>query len=316
MPGHVVISGASGLIGRALDASLRSDGVRVTRLVRRVPRSPDEVGWDPGRDVLDPSVLAGADAVVNLNGASIGRIPWTSGYKSALLWSRLSPTRTLATALRALGDDAPAFISASATGYYGSQPGVHLDETSTPAAGFLSRLCAEWEDAATAAGNRTRIVLARTAPVVHRRGVLKPLILLTQVGAAGPIGRGNQAWPWISLPDEIAALRHLIDADIAGPVNLTGPTRATANDLGFALAVRMNRPFLLRAPAWALRLALGRDMADSVLLADAHIVPAVLEASGFSFMHRTVEEAVAAEIPAPATSLDEQTPASPRRRER
>jgi uncharacterized protein (TIGR01777 family) len=293
---RVVIAGASGLIGRALTASLLADGIQVTTLVRREPKSPSDVRWLDGSP-LDPNVLQGAAAVVNLNGASIGHIPWTPAYKRTLVSSRLEATATLAEALRALGDAAPAFVSASAVGYYGSEPGREFREDSGPGGGFLSDLCVEWETTARTAGS-ARVALLRTAPVVHPESVLKPLILLTRLGLSGPMGRGTQVWPWISLVDEVRAIRHVIDAGLEGPVNLSGPTRATANDLGFALARRMNRPYVLRAPAWALRLGLGRDMANAVLLVDAHVIPAALEASGFTFTHATVEDAVAAVIPA------------------
>lgn len=295
MPQRVVIAGASGLIGRALTDSLVADGIAVIALVRREPRDASEVRWLNGAP-LDPGVLRGATAVVNLNGASIGRIPWTPSYKRTLVSSRLEATRVLAQALRALGDEAPAFVSASAIGYYGSVPGRELDEDALPGGGFLSDLCVQWEAAARDAGS-ARVALLRTAPVVHPEGVLKPLILLTRFGLSGPLGRGTQVWPWISLVDEVRAIRHVIDTGLEGPVNLSGPTRATANDLGFALARRMNRPYVLRAPAWALRLGLGSDMADAVLLVNAHVVPAALEASGFTFTHPTVEDAVAAVIP-------------------
>lgn len=295
MPGRVVIAGASGLIGRALTASLRADGIAVTRLVRREVISPDEVEWDPGREALDPGVLEGVDAVVGLNGASLGRFPWTPSYKNTLLWSRISPTQTLATAVRALGSDAPAFVSASAVGYYGSAPGEVLDESAPRGESLLADLCGEWEAAAFAAGDRVAVL--RTSPLLHAKGVLKPLILLTRLGVSGPIGRGTQVWPWLSLDDEVRAIRHVLDRGLTGPVNLAGPTRATANDLGFALAVRMNRPFLVRAPEWGLKLALGADATEGLLTADAHVVPRVLEASGFSFEHPTVEDAVAAAVP-------------------
>jgi uncharacterized protein len=294
---RVVVAGASGLIGEALVRSLRADGVQVTTLVRRAPSGPDEVAWLQDAAPLDPAVLAGADAVVSLNGASIGRFPWTPSYKSTLLWSRITPTRTLATALRTLGDDAPHFVSASAVGYYGSRPGVRLEESASRGEGFLADICGEWENAALASGEHVRVSLLRTAPLVHPQGVLKPLLLLTKLGVSGPIGRGTQVWPWISLDDEVAGIRHVIDHKLAGPVNLSGPTRATANDLGFALARRMNRPYVLRAPLWAIKLGLGSDATDALLASDADVVPAALEASGFTFSHRTVEDAVAAAVP-------------------
>lgn len=288
----VVISGASGLIGSALAASLRADGIAVTRLVRRPAAGPEERTWSPGEQRLDPDVLRGADAVVALGGASVGRLPWTPSYRRTLLSSRLQPTRTLADALRALGPEAPAFVSASAVGYYGSAPGAVLDETSPAGDTVLARLCVAWEDEARRAGDEVRVSLLRTAPVIHRRGVLKPLIGLTRLGVAGPLGRGTQLWPWISLDDEVRAIRHVIDRRIAGPVNLTGPVPATADDTGRALAERLHRPFWLPAPAFALRLALGAA-ADSLLLSDADVRPAVLDRTGFRFTSTTVQEAVA-----------------------
>lgn len=296
--GRVVVAGSSGFIGSTLVDSLRADGIEVTRLVRRPAESPDEVEWLTDASPLDPAVLDGADAVVGLNGASIGRFPWTAHYKNTLLWSRVTPTRAIARALRELGTDAPAFVSASAVGYYGTAPGRKLTEDSPRGESFLADLCGEWEGAALAAGDHARVALLRTAPIVHERGVLKPLLILTKLGVGGPIGRGTQVWPWISLDDEVRAIRHVIDAGLAGPVNLTGPTRATANDLGFALAVRMNRPFLLRAPVWGMNLVLGRDATEALLTADMDVAPAVLEASGFVFRHPTVEDAVAAAVPA------------------
>jgi uncharacterized protein (TIGR01777 family) len=295
---RIVVAGASGLIGSALVESLRGDGIEVTRLVRRPAEAPDEVEWLTDARPLDPGVLSGAAAVVGLNGASIGRFPWTAKYKNTLLWSRITPTQAISRAVRELGADAPAFVSASAVGYYGSAPGTRLTEQARRGETFLADLCGEWEAAAQAAGDAARVTLLRTAPIIHPKGVLGPLMLLTRFGLSGPIGRGTQAWPWVSLEDEVRAIRHVIDEGIEGPVNLTGPTRATSNDLGFALARRMNRPFLLRAPVWAVRLALGADATEAVLTSDLDVVPAALQESGFAFRHGTVDEAIAAVVPA------------------
>ena len=296
---RVVVAGASGLIGSALVDSLRADGIRVTTLVRRPAETADEIEWLADSSPLDPAVLDGADAVVGLNGASIGRFPWTPRYKNTLLWSRITPTRALARAVRQLGADAPAFVSASAVGYYGSAPGAVLTERSPRGETFLADVCGEWESAALGAGDRARVALVRTAPIVHPQGVLKPLMLLTRFGLGGPIARGTQKWPWISLEDEVRGIRHLIDTDIDGPVNFAGPAAASANDLGFALAVRMNRPFVVPAPAWALRLVLGADATEALLTSDAAVRPAVLKRSGFRFSHETVEQAVDAAVAAP-----------------
>ncbi|WP_200329856.1 TIGR01777 family oxidoreductase [Leucobacter sp. L43] len=295
-PPRVVISGASGLIGDELARSLGADGIAVTRLVRRAPRSTEEVEWRPGETPLDPAVLAGARAVICLNGASIGKLPWTRRYRETLRESRLAPTRTIASAIRELGPDAPTLLSASAVGLYGDRPHERLTERSAPGRTFLAELCVAWEGAALEAGPQARVVLLRTAPLIDRGGVLKPLLLLTRLGISGPLGGGRQHWPWISLADEVRAIRHLIDSDVSGPVNLTGPAPATANDTGRALARTLRRPFVVPAPAWALRLALGSDAADALLLSDAVVTPGVLLGSGFRFTHRTVEEAVDAAL--------------------
>lgn len=295
MERRIVISGASGLIGSALTDALRADGIDVSTLVRRAPQAEGEVEWAPGDAALDPDVLAGAEAVVALGGASVGRLPWTRGYRRQLVESRLDATNTLTTALRALRTDAPAFLSASAVGYYGSAPGEVLTEHSGPGSTFLADLTVRWETAARRAEDHTRVALLRTAPVIHPQGVLRPMITLTKLGVAGPLGPGTQIWPWISLEDEVRGIRHVLDEKLAGPVNLAGPTRASANDIGRALAQRMHRPFWLPAPRWALRLGLG-DAAESLLLPDADVRPEVLQQSGFRFSHRTAAEAVAAAV--------------------
>lgn len=291
-PRRIIISGASGLIGSTLTRSLQADGVKVTALVRRQPRNADEVFWDPGRRDLDPGLLAGADAVVNLNGASIGRLPWTRRYREVLRTSRLAPTRTLADALRHLGGDAPMLVSASAVGIYGDRPGETLTEASTAGKGFLAQLCVDWEAEALEAGPGAKVALLRTASLLHPEAVLKPLIPLTRFGVSGPLGTGHQIWPWISLEDEVRAIRHIIDHRIEGPVNLSGPTPASARDIGRHLARRLRRPYLLPAPEWALRLAIGRDAAESLLLSDATVVPEVLTGSGFRFTAPTAREAI------------------------
>lgn len=292
---RVVISGASGLVGSALTRALEADGVEVVRLVRRPAQSAAEIQWSPGTE-LDPAAIAGSAAVVNLSGASIGRLPWTPSYRKTLVSSRLHATQTIANALNHLGTAAPHFISASAVGFYGDRPGETLTERSTAGHTFLAELCTRWEGAALTAGPHTRVALLRTAPILHREGVLKPLVTLTKCGLSGPLSRGTQVWPWISLDDEIRAIQHIIRERLTGPINLCGPVRASANDIGHAIADTLGRPFLLRAPAWALRLGLGRDAADSLLLADAATEPDRLQSTGFVFRHASAEEAVEAAL--------------------
>lgn len=291
-----MISGASGLIGSALVDALRTAGDEVTTLVRRPPKHPNEVMWSPGGAPLDPRALEGTDAVIVLGGASVGRLPWTYGYRKMLLHSRIDSTRTIVDAVRAMGPDAPALITASAVGYYGSAPGEVLTESAPPGDTFLAKVCVAWETEARRAEANTRVTLLRTAPVLERDGVLRPLILLTEFGVGGPIGHGTQVWPWISLEDEVRAIRHILDRELAGPVNLAGPTPATANGIGRAIARRMHRPFWLRAPEPALKLALSPSATESLLTADADVRPDALLESGFEFQHPTAAAAVAAAL--------------------
>lgn len=296
MSQHIVVAGASGLIGGALRRAAVARGDRVTALVRRTARSHDEVQWDPVHGVLDPRNLEIADAVVVLNGASVGRMPWTKRYREQLLSSRLDSTRTMVSALQKMGSGAPPLVSGSAVGYYGSAPGEVLVESDGPGSTFLARLCVEWEDAARNAESVTRVALARTAPVIHRQGVLRPMIALTSVGLGGPLGKGTQVWPWVSLEDEVRAILHIIDTGMNGPVNICGPTPATAAATGRALARELRRPFLIPAPAWGVKLLLGRAATESLLTVDADVRPDVLTGSGFTFEHRTIEAALRAAI--------------------
>ncbi|MET1051805.1 MAG: TIGR01777 family oxidoreductase [Mycetocola sp.] len=291
---RVVIAGATGLIGGALTAALRARGDEVVRLVRSNP-GPGDVLWDPAARRLDPAAVDGATAVVNFSGASIGRLPWTRGYKREILRSRIAATSTLVTAMRAADVAPEVFVSSSAAGFYGSRPGEDLTEDSARGTGFLSDVTAEWERTALRASDVTRVVLARSGIVVATDGVLKPLLLLTRAGISGPLGGGKQYWPWVSLDDEVRAIVHLIDGTLSGPVNITGPTPATANDLMRHLAARMHRPFVLPVPGFAVTAVLG-DAARDLLLVDQHPAPARLRADGFEFRHPTVEKAVDAAL--------------------
>ncbi|HEU4808514.1 MAG TPA: TIGR01777 family oxidoreductase [Homoserinimonas sp.] len=288
----VVIAGASGFIGTELASQLRLGGHRVIRLVRRAAHAPDERSWDPRSGVLDPSIVDEADALVNLSGASLSRLPWTYGYKRTILRSRVDATRTLAQAVLRSTRPPAVFVSGSAVGFYGDRPGEVLTESSPKGEGFLARVVESWEAEAMPAATATRVVCARTSVVVGKGGALKPLMLLARLRLGGPIGGGKQHWPWISLHDEAAALVHLATVSTAsGPVNLTGPTPATQGELGSLVAARLGRPYWLPVPAWAIRAALataGRDL----LLVDQMVVPTVLQAEGFQFRHPTVEQAV------------------------
>lgn len=295
----VVIAGAGGLIGRALVARLRADEDEVVRLVRRAADGADESAWDPDSGRVDRRVIASADAVVCLSGASIARLPWTPGYKRTILDSRLSTTSTLAHAIAESPTPPSVFVAASASGFYGTRPGQDLDESSARGDGFLSGVTGAWEKAARGVGDATRLVHARTGIVVATDGVLAPLLPLTRFGLSGPLGGGRQYWPWVSLADEVGGLVHALRSDVSGPVNLVGPTPATAGELMRGLATRLHRPYWLPVPAFAVRAALGAA-GDDLLLVDQRIHPRVLEESGYVFAHRTVGQALDAALSASA----------------
>ena len=289
-PRRILVSGASGLIGTELVAQLRAAGDEPIRLVRREVKTPDEVRWDA--HTLDPAALDGVDGVVNLSGATVGRIPWTPAYRRTLLESRVQPTVALAEAIVAAERPPTVFVSGSAVGYYGDRPGVELTEESSRGEGFFPDLVAAWESAASIAAASTRLVVARTAVVVARRGGLAPIRLLTRFGLGAGFGRGTQFWPWISLQDEAAALRHLLGSSLRGPVNLAGPTPATSDEITEAYAKALHRPHLLRVPSFAVK-ALG-EAGSRLLLDDARVLPARLTADGFRWAHPTIQDAVRA----------------------
>lgn len=292
---RVIVGGASGMIGSGLVARLRERGDHVVRLVRREPVA-DEIRWDPASGVIDTEALAGADAVVNLSGASISRLPWTRAWRQEILSSRVTATTAIVQALHALDRDGrpvPVLVSGSAVGYYGDRPGEELTEDAAPGGGFLADVVRAWEAAALEAPAGTRVALARTGVVIGPEGATAPIRTLARFGLAGPLGSGHQHWPWISLDDEIGALVHLLDTEVAGPVNLVGPTPATAADIIRAVARDEHRPYWLPAPAFAVTAAL-RDAGRDLLLSDQRVRPTRLEETGYRFQHHTVAEAVAA----------------------
>lgn len=292
----IVIAGASGFIGGELTRQLEAEGHTVLRLVRRPPTTANERQWDPAVGLAPDSAIEQADAVINLSGASLSRLPWTHPYKAKILHSRLQATTTLARAIARASTPPAVFVSGSAVGYYGDRPGETLTERSPRGDGFLARVVESWEQATAPADAVTRVVHARTGLVIGAGGALKPLVLLSRLGLGGPLGTGRQWWPWISLHDEAAAIAHLaLRSALAGPVNLAGPTPATAGELGLELASRLARPFWLPAPRWAIVAALA-DAGRELLLADQRVDSALLQGDGFEFRHPTVAGALEAAL--------------------
>lgn len=291
----VLVAGASGLIGRELTRQLAQHGHEVLRLVRARPRSADEINWAPSANTMDTRVMERVDAVVNLAGASFSRMPWTRHYRRQLMDSRIQATKTLAEAMNTVAHPPSVFVNASATGFYGDRPGERLTEESARGEGFLPELVDGWERTARIAPERTRVVTVRTGMVIARGGALAPLLRLTALGLATRFGTGGQHWPWVSLHDEAAAIRHLLDSDLTGAVNLVGPVHATSDRITSLLARRLHRWYNVVVPEWSVEAVLGAAGRE-VLLASQRVVPERLTADGFQFEHRTVEEAVDAAL--------------------
>jgi uncharacterized protein (TIGR01777 family) len=283
---RVVVAGASGFLGSALRDRLRSEGFEVRQLVRHEPSSDDQVSWDPAQR-LDPEVLRGALAVVNLGGSSLAHWPWTGAYRRTIVASRTTGTATIARAVAELvpTGEAPRLLQGSAVGFYGTRGDEVLDESSAAGDTFLARVCQSWEDSARPAEDAgAAVVRLRTGLVLAPAGgAVAPLYRLLRLGLGGWFGDGRQWWPWISLRDHVAAVVHLLRSDLTGPVDLTSPSPARNRDLVRALGQAMHRPTLLPAPAPMLRLVLD-GAADDLLLASQRVLPRKLQDDGFRWI--------------------------------
>ncbi|WP_207920417.1 TIGR01777 family oxidoreductase [Saccharopolyspora aridisoli] len=290
---RVVVAGSSGLIGTSLVAGLRQGEHEVVRLVRRRPAAPDERSWDPDAGKLDAEVLEGADAVVNLSGPGIGDKRWNPERKRHLLQSRVRSTEVIAKAVAVAG--VPVLANASAVGFYGDTGSHPVTETSPPGTDFLASLCRRWEAATEPAADAgARVVLLRSGLVISPSGgLLRQLRPLFSLMLGGKLGSGTQYMPWISLDDEIAAIRFVLEnPDVSGPVNLTGPAPVTNAEFTRALGEALGRPAPWTVPGFALRIAMG-ELADTALTGQ-RAMPTELEANGFTFQHPTLGAALAA----------------------
>lgn len=291
---RVAIAGASGLIGGALVSALASAGNEVVRLVRRAPKTKDEVRWDPEAGAIDAAALEGLDAVVNLSGENIAERRWSEARKALLRSSRLGPTRLLASTLAGLARKPKVFVSASAMGAYGDRGDAWVSEKDAPGDDFLGRLSVEWEQAAApAAAAGIRVVHPRIGIVLSPRGgALGKMLLPFKAGLGGVLGKGTQYMSWIAIDDVVAAFLHLVERDdLAGPVNVVAPEPVTNAVFTKTLGRVIGRPTVAPAPAFALRLAFG-EMADAALLSSTRVKPERLLASGYLFRFPELEGAL------------------------
>ena len=292
----IVIAGASGFLGSALVPALRTSGHDVFRLVRgRDARAPDEIAWDPVVGEIDRARLEGADAIVNLAGENVGEGRWTVERRERILRSRVDATRTLIVAVGKMTRKPNVFVNASAIGFYGDRGDEIVTERTEIGHGFLAEVCLAWETHAEGAARLgVRTALLRFGLILAAQGgTLAKMLPLFRLGLGGRFGSGQQWMSWIGIDDTVGAVRHVLgDARCSGPINVVAPTPVTNAEFSRALARELHRPAMLPVPVWALRVAVGRMMADEALLASARAVPNRLIETGYSFRHPVIADAL------------------------
>jgi uncharacterized protein (TIGR01777 family) len=289
---RLLISGSSGLIGSALAARLRTQGHDLVRLRRGSHRiEAGALYWDPAHDGHLGEELEGFDGVIHLAGANVGATLWTKKRKQELVDSRCRDTRLLAQALAALSSPPKTVIIASAVGYYGDRGQETLTEESPPGAGFLARLCVQWEASSRPLQERgVRVVHSRFGAVLSPQGgLLRKLLPLFRWGLGGRLGTGKQLMSWIALEDAVCALEHLLHhEEVRGPVNVTSPFPVAQEAFADLLARAVRRRKGPPLPALLVRWLFG-EMGQELLLASAAALPRKLLDTGFSFVYPRIE---------------------------
>ncbi|HEX2576240.1 MAG TPA: TIGR01777 family oxidoreductase [Aquihabitans sp.] len=292
----IAITGSSGLVGSALATSLRGDGHRVIPVVRSSP-SAGEIGWDPVAGTIDASGLEGVDAVVHLAGEGIATKPWSDAQRRRIHDSRSEGTSLLCGALAGLERKPSVLVSGSAIGYYGDRGDEVVTEASSPGTDFLADVARDWEAATAAAQDAgIRTALIRTGIVLDaEEGALGKQLLAFRAGLGAKAGRGDQWVSWITVDDEVGAIRHAIDhAEVAGPVNLVAPNPVTNAELTDAIGRALHRPTFLTIPRVAQKLPAGiGPLVTSLLFTSTRVAPTVLEATGYAFAHPELDGALA-----------------------
>ena len=296
----VAIAGSSGTIGRALERLLIQEGFSVKRLVRRNQIDDSEIFWDPKNKFLDPNRLVGINAIVNLAGVGIGDKRWSRKRMEQIISSRVEGTELICKTIAGIkSDERPSvLINASAIGYYGHTGSNPATENSPLGEGFLADVCSKWEESTLEAERAgIRVVHARTGIVLSASGgLLKRLLPIFKLGLGGCIGSGEQLMSWISLRDEIAAIKWMLDNEINGPVNLVSPEPLSNFEFSKTLGDVLRRPVVFKIPSSVLSLVYGRQLVDELMISSQSIVPEVLLKNNFTFSDLVLKKALENEI--------------------
>ena len=295
---RIAVTGSTGLIGTRLVAELTSDGHEVLRLTRPSSSQVDgdgTVAWDPDTGTIDAGALEGLDGVVHLAGVGIGDARWTTDRKAQILNSRTQGTSLLSRTLAGLDAPPKVLLSSSGVGWYGDTGDRVTDESGPPGDDFPARVCIAWErETAPAEAAGIRVAHLRTGVVqATEGGALARQLPFFRLGAGGRSGSGRQYLSWITLDDEVRAIRFLLDHELEGPVNLCAPEPVTNATYARTLGRVLHRPTTI-IPMFGPRLLFGRELADSLLLISQRIVPAKLIEAGFDFDHPELEGALRA----------------------
>ena len=296
----IVVAGGSGFIGEPLVRRFLAKGHDVAVLSRDPAKVKAGRGlaWDGKSQGGWSAEAAAADVVINLAGENVGDGRWTDARKQRLIASRLDSTRALVEAMRNAPPRARTYIAASAIGVYGDRGDEELDEIAPPGAGFLADLVKQWEAAAREAESLARLVIIRFGVVLAPDGgALSKLLLPFKLGAGGPIGNGRQWMSWVDRDDALGLVEWAVETGSArGVYNATAPHPATNRDFARTLAAALHRPAFLPTPAFALRLAFGKEMADEMLLGGQRVLPTRAREEGFNFEYPTLERSLAHQL--------------------
>lgn len=289
----ILISGASGLVGTHLIPTLIAKGHSVFKLVRKAPKSADEIQWDAekGFSETEKSKLGNFDAVVHLAGDNVASENWSDDKKRRIKESRTVGTRILVDALKQTNNPPKVFVSASAIGFYGNRGDEILDENSPKGVGFFPEVCDAWEQEARKAEAFARVVCLRIGVVLaNDGGALEKMLLPFKLGVGGVIGSGKQYMPWISIEDIVGIFNFALENEVSGILNTTAPNPVTNYEFTKTFGKVLNRPTIFPIPEFAIKLMFG-EMGETLLLQACRVIPKRLQELGYKFKFENLEDA-------------------------
>ena len=290
----ILISGATGLVGTTLIPTLTAKNYEVFKLVRKTPKSADEIQWDAEKGFSDEekSKLEEFDAVIHLAGDNVASENWSQEKKRKIRDSRVVGTRVLVEALKKLKSPPKVFVSASAIGFYGNREDEILTEYSPKGVGFFPEVCDAWEQEARKAEDFARVVMLRIGVVLAKEGgALEKMLTPFKLGVGGVVGSGKQWMPWIAIDDIVGIIHFVLENEISGAINTTAPNPVTNYDFTKTFGKVINRPTIFPIPEFAIKLMFG-EMGETLLLQGSRVVPKRLQELGYKFKFTDLEEAM------------------------